>query len=58
MDSSPGAFGPAFPSSGRRYAVAPADALVTGLVVAGGPASRLRRRYADAPTTAISSLVL
>jgi hypothetical protein len=51
--SSPGAFDPAFPPSGRRHAVAPADALVTGLVVAGGPASRFQRRYADAPTTAL-----
>jgi hypothetical protein len=38
----------------RRYAEAPAAALLTGLRVAVGPASRLRRRYADAPAAASS----
>ena len=36
----------------RRYAVAPAGALLTGLLATLGPASRLWRRYAEAPAAA------
>jgi hypothetical protein len=36
----------------RRYAEAPAAAVLTDLRIAVGPASRLRRRYADAPAAA------
>jgi hypothetical protein len=51
QNPSPGAVGPASRLR-RRYAEAPAAALLTGLRVAVGPASRLRRRYADAPAAA------
>src|SRR5207237_4823818 len=40
------------PAFGGRFAHAPAAALLTGLGAAVGPASRLRRRYADAPAAA------
>jgi hypothetical protein len=46
-----GAVGPAYRLR-RRYADAPAAALLTGLGAALGPVSRLRRRYADAPAGA------
>jgi hypothetical protein len=48
---SPGALGPASRLR-RRYAEAPADALLTGLGLAVGPASRRCRRYADTPAAA------
>jgi hypothetical protein len=49
---SPGAVGPASRRRRRRYADAPAAALLTGLGAALGPACRLRRRYAHAPAGA------
>src|SRR6266446_1971805 len=53
LHPSPGAVGPASrPKKGRRYADAPAAALLTGLGVAVGPACRLRRCYAHAPAAA------
>src|SRR6266446_3791714 len=53
LHPSPGAVGPASrPKKGRRYADAPAAALLTGLGVAVGPACRLRRCFAHAPAAA------